>query len=119
MKNSIMSLSGEAMYLSDLEISSFKKKFSGQLLTKDDKDYNEVRSIWNGMINKHPALIARCKNSTDVSLAVKFARNHNLLTSIRGGGHNVAGNSVCEGGMMIDLSWMNKISVDQKKNCKS
>jgi FAD/FMN-containing dehydrogenase len=115
MKNSIMSLSGEAMYLSDLEISSFKKNFSGQLLTKEDKDYNEVRSIWNGMINKHPALIARCKNSKDVSLSIKFARNHNLLTSIRGGGHNVAGNSVCEGGLMIDLSLMNKVSVDEKR----
>jgi FAD/FMN-containing dehydrogenase len=115
MKNSIMSLSGEAMYLSDLEITSFKKNFSGQLLTNDDKDYDEVRSIWNGMINKHPALIARCKNSKDVSLAVKFARNYNLLASIRGGGHNVAGNSVCEGGLMIDLSLMNNVSVDQKK----
>ena len=115
MKNSIMSLSGEAIFLSDLELSSFKKNFSGQLLTKDDKDYNEVRSIWNGMINKHPALIARCKNSKDVSLAVKLARNHNLLTSIRGGGHNVAGNAVCDGGLMIDLSLMNNVSVDQKK----
>jgi len=115
MKNSIMSLSGEAINLSDNDISLFKKNFSGQILTKEDKDYNEVRSIWNGMINKHPALIARCQNSKDVSLAVKFARNHNLLTSIRGGGHNVAGNSVSEGGLMIDLSLMNKVTVDEKK----
>ena len=115
MKNSIMSLSGEAMFLADLEFSSFKKNFSGQILTKDDKDYNEVRSIWNGMINKHPALIARCQNSNDVSLAIKFARNHNLLTSVRGGGHNVAGNAVCEGGLMIDLSLMNKVIVDVKR----
>jgi len=114
MKNSIMSLSGEAMFLSDLDSSSFKKNLSGQLLTKDDKDYNEVRSIWNGMINKHPTLIARCKNSKDVALAVKFAREHNLLTSVRGGGHNVAGNAVCEGGLMIDLSLMNNISIDHK-----
>ena len=69
----IMSLSGEATNLSDSEISSFKKNFSGQLLTKEDKDYNEARLIWNGMIDKHPALIARCRNSKDVSLAVKFA----------------------------------------------
>ena len=115
MKNSIMSLSGEAMFLADLEFSSFKKNFSGQILTKDDKDYNEVRSIWNGMINKHPALIVRCQNSNDVSLAIKFARNHNLLTSVRGGGHNVAGNAVCEGGLMIDLSLMNKVIVDVKR----
>lgn len=115
MNNLIMSLSGEATNLSDSEISSFKKNFSGSLLNKNDKEYNEARLIWNGMINKHPALIARCKNSRDVSLAVKFARNHNLLTSIRGGGHNVAGNSVCADGLMIDLSLMNNVSVDQKK----
>jgi len=115
MNNRIMSLSGETINLTDPDISSFKKKFSGHLLTKEDNDYNETRLIWNGMINKHPGLIARCKNSKDVSLAVKFARNHNLLTSIRGGGHNVAGNAVCEGGLMIDLSLMNSVSVDQKK----
>ena len=111
---SVMSLSGEATNLSDSEISTFKKNFSGQLLNKDDKDYNEARLIWNGMIDKHPALIARCKNSKDVSLAVKFAQNHNLLVSIRGGGHNVAGNAVCESGLMIDLSLMNNVSVNQK-----
>jgi hypothetical protein len=115
MDNRIMSLSGEAINISDSEISKFKKSFSGQILTKDDKDYDEVRLIWNRMINKQPGLIARCKTSKDVSLAVKFARNHNLLTSIRGGGHNVAGNSVCEGGLMIDLSLMNSVAVDQKK----
>jgi len=112
---SVMSLSGEAINLSDSEISTFKKNFSGRLLTKDDRDYNEVRLIWNGMIDKHPGLIAQCKNSKDVSHAVMFARNHNLLTSIRGGGHNVAGNAVCDGGLMIDLSLMNNVSVDQKK----
>ena len=110
-----MSLSGEAIKLSNSEISSLKKNFSGQLLTKENKDYNEARLIWNGMINKHPALIARCKNSEDVSLVVKFARNNNLLTSVRGGGHNVAGNAVCDGGLMIDLSLMNNISIDKKK----
>ena len=115
MNTTIMSLSGQTINLSDSEIASFKKNFSGQILIKDDKDYNEIRLIWNGMINKHPGLIARCKNSKDVSAAVKFARYHNLLISIRGGGHNVAGNAVCEGGLMIDLSLMNNVLVDQKK----
>ena len=110
-----MSLSGEAINISESEISSFRKNFSGQLLTKDDNDYSQVRLIWNGMINKQPGLIARCNTSKDVSLAVKFARNNNLLTSIRGGGHNVAGNAVCDGGLMIDLSLMNSVAVDQKK----
>ena len=115
MNTMIMSLSGEAINISDSDISSFRKNFTGQLLTKDDNDYNEVRLIWNGMINKHPGLIARCKTSKDVSLAVKFARYNNLLISIRGGGHNVAGNAVCEGGLMIDLSLMNNVTVDKKK----
>jgi FAD/FMN-containing dehydrogenase len=114
MDNRIMSLSGEAINISETDLASFRKNFSGQVLTKEEKDYNEVRLIWNGMISKNPGLIARCKTSKDVSLAVKFARNHNLLTSIRGGGHNVAGNAVCDGGLMIDLSLMNNVSVDQK-----
>jgi FAD/FMN-containing dehydrogenase len=115
MDNRIMSLLGETINISETDLSSFKKNFSGQVLTKEEKDYNEVRLIWNGMISKNPGLIARCKTSKDVSLAVKFARNHNLLASIRGGGHNVAGNAVCDGGLMIDLSLMNNVSVDQKK----
>ena len=114
MKETIISLSGEPINISESDISSFRKYFSGQLLTKADNNYDEVRLIWNGMINKHPAFIARCKNSKDVSLAVKFARYHNLLTSVRGGGHNVAGNSVCENGLMIDLSLMNNVTVDKK-----
>ncbi|MDZ7626084.1 MAG: FAD-binding oxidoreductase [Ignavibacteriaceae bacterium] len=115
MNTMIMSLSGETINISETDLASFRKNFSGQVLTKEEKDYNEARLIWNGMINKQPGLIARCKNSKDVSLAVKFARNHNLLTSIRGGGHNVAGHAICDGGIMIDLSLMNNVSVDQKK----
>ncbi|HEV2336835.1 MAG TPA: FAD-binding protein [Stellaceae bacterium] len=84
----------------------------GRLLGGDDPDYDEVRSVWNGMIDKRPALIARCAGAADVVSCVRFAREHNLLVSVRGGGHNYAGKSVCEGGLMIDLSLMKGIRLD-------
>jgi hypothetical protein len=75
-------------------------------------DYDEVRQIWNAMIDRRPALIARCRSPEDVVQAVKFARKHNLLVSVRGGGHNIAGNAVCDDGLMIDLSLMKRVQVD-------
>jgi FAD/FMN-containing dehydrogenase len=70
------------------------------------------RKVWNGMVDKHPALIARCAGTADVVDCVRFAREHDLLASVRGGGHNYAGKSVCDGGLMIDLSPMKGIYVD-------
>ncbi len=74
--------------------------------------YEEARRIWNGMIDRRPAAIARCATAGDVAAAVRFAREHDLLVSVRGGGHNVAGTAVCEKGLMIDLSPMKEIRVD-------
>ena len=71
-----------------------------------------ARQIWNAMIVKRPALIAQCANTEDVQLAVAFAREHDLLVSIRGGGHNIAGSALCDGGLTIDLSSMKQITVD-------
>ncbi|GAB3011624.1 FAD-binding oxidoreductase [Spirosoma pulveris] len=93
-------------------VDSLSATFSGVLLSPDDDGYDQARAVWNGMINRHPALIARCMSSADVSSAVKFARRHNLLVSVRGGGHNVAGNAVCADGLMIDLSLMKGIDVN-------
>ena len=74
------------------------------MLTPDDPAYEETRKIWNAMIDRRPGLIARCTGTADVVQAVRFARKHRLLVSVRGGGHNIAGLAVCEGGLMIDLS---------------
>jgi FAD/FMN-containing dehydrogenase len=84
----------------------------GTLLAPGDDGYDAARSVWNGMIDKKPALIARCAGAADVIAAVNFARNHGVLLSVRGGGHNVAGNAVCDGGLMIDCSRMKGIRVD-------
>jgi hypothetical protein len=84
----------------------------GHLLLPSSEGYDDARMGWNGMIDKHPALIVRCAGPSDVMSAVNLAREYELLTAIRSGGHSAAGKSVCEGGIMIDLSPMNGVRVD-------
>ncbi len=93
-------------------IDEFKAHFGGDLLRPGDAGYDEVRQIWNAMIDRRPALIARARSPEDVVRAVKYARKHDLIVSVRGGGHNIAGNAVCDGGLMIDLSLMKRVKVD-------
>src|SRR5438876_7354367 len=80
-----------------------------------DAGDDEARTIWNRMIDRRPALIARCAGTDDVVTALRFAREHGLLISVRGGGHNVTGNAVCDGGLMIDLSPMKSARVDPRR----
>jgi FAD/FMN-containing dehydrogenase len=87
-------------------------RFRGAVLHPDAPGYDEARRVWNGLIDRRPALIARCREVPDVVAAVDFAREHRLLVSVRGGGHSVAGYAVCEGGLMIDLSPMKDIAVN-------
>ena len=89
-------------------------EFSGVLLGPDDPGYDEARKIHNGLIDKRPLLIARCRGAADIVDAVTFARDHGLAIAVRGGGHNVAGRAVCDGGVMIDLSLMKGTFVDPK-----
>ena len=96
------------------KMDEFKADFRGDVVLPGDPAYDEVREIWNAMIDRTPALIARCASSEDVVQAVKFARQNDLLVSIRGGGHNIAGNAVCDDGLMIDLSLMKNVQVDPK-----
>lgn len=84
----------------------------GSLLGPLDAGYHESRKVWNAMIDRRPALIARCATTEDVIAAVNFARAHGMLVSVRGGGHNVAGLAVCDGGLMIDLAPMQDVRVD-------
>jgi len=93
-------------------IEDLKASLRGPLLCPGEAGYDDARQVWNGMIDKRPALIACCYGVADVISSVNFARKHELLVAVRGGGHNVAGNAVCDGGLMIDLSGMRSIRVD-------
>jgi FAD/FMN-containing dehydrogenase len=84
----------------------------GEILVSGQSGYDDARAVWNAMIDRKPALIARCKNAGDVMKTVSYARDNNLPVSIRGGGHNVAGHAVCDDGVMIDLSLMRAVQVD-------
>jgi FAD/FMN-containing dehydrogenase len=95
-------------------IEAFEEKLRGQLILPQNEDYDEARAVWNAMIDKKPALIVRCLGVADVIEAVRFARENDLLVAVRGGGHNIAGVSVCEQGLMIDLSPMRAVHIDPK-----
>src|SRR6266511_4403152 len=96
----------------EAKIAELSARLSGALLRPGDAGYDEARRLHNGMIDRRPALIARCKGTAEVVDAVNFARTHRLEIAVRGGGHNVAGKAVCDGGLMIDLSLMKGIHVD-------
>jgi FAD/FMN-containing dehydrogenase len=93
-------------------VAAFRASLRGHLLLTGEDGYEEARTIWNGMIDRRPALIARCAGTADVITCVKFARANDLLVAVRGGGHGVAGHAVCDGGLMIDLSRMKGMRVD-------
>jgi FAD/FMN-containing dehydrogenase len=101
-----------ATALDESKLQSLQTSFRGQLLQPTDPGYDEARTVWNAMIDRRPALIARCTEAADVVAAINFARDNNLVVSIRGGGHNVSGRSVCDEGVMIDLTPMQSIRVD-------
>ncbi len=100
------------MKLQSTKINAFKGKFRGEVVSPGDEAYDDARRIWNAMIDKHPALIVRCTTTSDVVLAVNFARDNGLLLAVRGGGHNIAGSAMCDDGIVIDLSQMKAASVD-------
>lgn len=99
--------------LENTTIEHFKSHFQGDVVLPTDSNYDEVRQIWNGMIDRKPSLIARCRSTDDVVMAVNFARDNGQLLSVRGGGHNIAGNAVCDNGVMIDLSLLTQVRVDE------
>lgn len=96
-------------------IERLKTNVKGQVVLPDNPSYDEVREIWNAMIERRPAVIVQCANADDVSHAIAFARKNKLEISIRGGGHNIAGNAVCDNGVTIDLSTMKNVRVDAQK----
>ena len=90
----------------------FKAGLRGQLLCPGDAGYDEARKVWNGSIDKRPGLIARCAGASDVMHCINFARENKVLVAVRGGGHNIGGNAVCDDGLVIDLSRMKGLRVD-------
>jgi FAD/FMN-containing dehydrogenase len=93
-------------------IENLKRNLKGKVILPVDPGYDEVRKIWNAMIDRRPALIVQCAEAADVPHAVSFARENGLEISIRGAGHNIAGNAVCDNGVMIDFSRMRKVHVE-------
>jgi hypothetical protein len=111
----VKTLAGAECLLGDDAVESFGKSLRGTLLRPGDGGYDEARRVWNGMNDKRPGLIVQCAGVADVIAAVNLARDHGLLLAVRGGDHSVAGHSVCEGGVMIDLSRMKGIRVDPEQ----
>ena len=108
----VATLTGGYAAINEAAVNDFKTSLRGALLGPGDDGYDEARKIWNAMIDKRPALIAQCSGAADVINSVNFARDNNILISVRGGGHNFPGNCVCNDGLMIDLSKMTGIRVD-------
>ena len=102
----------EAATVDDTGYEDLRARFRGALLRPGEEGYEQARRVWNGAIDRRPAVIARCAGADDVVEAVRFARKLDLLVSVRGGGHAVAGHAVCDGGLMIDLSLMKAVGVD-------
>src|SRR5689334_5922040 len=103
---------GSAITLPTTEIEPFAAQLCGELIRPGDAAYDTARAVYNGMIERHPALIARCTGVDDVIACVNFARRNDLRVSIRGGGHNAGGLGVCDDGLVIDLSEMRGVQVD-------
>jgi FAD/FMN-containing dehydrogenase len=109
---SLMNLQAGKTRIGAEAIEALAGRLRGRVLDASDAAYEEARTIWNAMVDRRPALIVQCAGAADVINAVRFASDNKLLVSVRGGGHNIAGNAVCDGGLMIDLSPMKSVRVD-------
>ncbi|MEJ2483491.1 MAG: FAD-binding oxidoreductase, partial [Gemmatimonadota bacterium] len=109
---SVATRSGGSSELEGETLDAFASRLGGSLLAESSPGYEEARELWNAMIETRPALIARCADAGDVRTAISFATEHDLLISVRGAGHNIAGSGLCEGGLTIDLSQMRNVEVD-------
>ena len=109
---SLINLQNGITMISAAAIEAFAARLRGRVLIATDAAYDEARTIWNGMIDRRPGLIVQCAGAADVVNAVRFAAENRLLVAVRGGGHNIAGNAVCDGGMVIDLTPMKSVRVD-------
>jgi FAD/FMN-containing dehydrogenase len=107
-----LTLSGQETVLEKAAVQELADSLHGQVLTPADPSYDAARALWNGMHDRRPALIARCVDAEDVANAVTFARERELLLAVRGGGHSFPGKSVCDGGLVIDLSAIKDVAIN-------
>lgn len=107
-------LNGASTALSHEILTTLQLQLRGSLCLADEAGYDEARTVWNAMIDRRPAAVVRCHGASDVMRAVRLARDNGLLLAVRGGGHNISGNAVCEGGLLIDLSPMRSVRIDPK-----
>jgi FAD/FMN-containing dehydrogenase len=112
LEQGIATTAGSSVPVTSAELEGMQAQLRGRLLSPADAEYAVARKIWNGMVERRPALIARCEGAADVMAVVAFARERSILVSVRGGGHNIAGNALCNGGLVIDLSAMSGVNVE-------
>ena len=108
----IATLKGERTVIQEPQVTALQHAIRGPVLTPPSPEYNEARTVWNAMIDRRPAVIIRCTTTGDVQEAVRFAAAHGLLLTVKGAGHNIAGNAVADGAVMIDCSPMKRVIVD-------
>jgi FAD/FMN-containing dehydrogenase len=102
----------ERLDLRPAALRAFRERFKGELVTPEDPDYGNARRVWNGMIDRYPALVARCTDAGDVACAIAFAREQALPIAVRGGGHSLPGLGTCDGGLVVDLARMRRVHID-------
>jgi FAD/FMN-containing dehydrogenase len=106
------SRSGASAPVAEATVAAFSDGLRGRVVGPQSEDYDDARKIWNAMIDRRPALIVRCAGAADVIRAVRFAKEQGTILAVRGGGHNIAGNALCDGGLVIDLSAMKSVRID-------
>jgi FAD/FMN-containing dehydrogenase len=111
-----LAMGAPTVRLDEQALGELKQNMQGSILLPNDKGYDDARKVWNGMIDRHPALIVQARGTADVIAAVNFGRNQSLPVSVRGGGHNVAGSAIQEGALVVDLSQMRSVRVDPARS---
>ena len=108
----VLTLDASTKTIAQDTLAALRARLRGSLVLPGEEGYDAARSIWNAMIDRRPALVVRCHGAADVLTALRFARDEKLLLAVRSGGHNIAGNAVCDGGLLVDLSLMRSVRVD-------